>query len=284
MTASTCSSSSPAGPESAREPLARVPCVHANRRCRGRSPVRRRLGVTASPRSRGKRERIRGFKPTIAVSRLLSRGLPPRARPARQGSGSSESQRHHHRRRHGRSFTGTGTTGVLRSDYGYVDTSEDVFAFGLDHRIRNVPVLEKALARFWRPARWTIAFTPHLGADEARGSSRTCQPAPRARPPSRRPLRGACEREYRVCSPSCASAPRNRGAVPTRRWATGSNLAFIAYAFNARHRHVIADLGARSTKPRLRARPRKRYNKKYANLITGQPGDRRSRRIGRLPA
>jgi len=54
--------------------------------------------------------------------------------------------------------TGTGRGGA--SDFGYVDTSEDVFAYGLESH-PHVPEMEKALSLIaGRTA--TIAFTPHL--------------------------------------------------------------------------------------------------------------------------
>jgi N-acetyl-gamma-glutamyl-phosphate reductase len=132
--------------------------------------------------------------------------------------------------------TGTGRGGA--SDFGYVDTSEDVFAYGLESH-PHVPEMEKALAQVGG-SDVTIAFTPHL-VPMKRGILATCHAWPRG------PL--SIERLYAAAEACYSNEPFVRvtlvekGRSPHTRWATGSNLAFVSYAINARTGHVIA-LGA----------------------------------------
>jgi N-acetyl-gamma-glutamyl-phosphate reductase len=104
--------------------------------------------------------------------------------------------------------TGTGRGGS--SDYGYVETNEDVFAYGLAAH-PHVPEIQSALEQLaGQPA--TLAFTPHL-APMARGILATCYAKPRAgrskssTPPRTRPI---------ATSPSSASSRRSAGADRTR--------------------------------------------------------------------
>jgi N-acetyl-gamma-glutamyl-phosphate reductase len=70
--------------------------------------------------------------------------------------------------------TGTGRGGA--SDFGYAETNEDVFAYGLETH-PHVPEMEQALAQVGgRKA--TIAFTPHL-VPMTRGILATCYARPR---------------------------------------------------------------------------------------------------------
>lgn len=155
--------------------------------------------------------------------------------------------------------TGTGRGGA--SDFGYVDTSEDVFAYGLESH-PHVPEMEKALAQVGGK-NVTIAFTPHL-VPMKRGITATCH----AR------ARGALtvERLYEAARSAYQGEPfvrvvaTEKGRGPRSRWATGSNLAFVAYAINARTGHVIAlgaidNLGKGASAQALQ----------NANLMTGQP-------------
>jgi N-acetyl-gamma-glutamyl-phosphate reductase len=154
--------------------------------------------------------------------------------------------------------TGTGRGGA--SDFGYVETSEDVFAYGLESH-PHVPEMETALAQVAGSA-VTIAFTPHL-VPMKRGILATCHAVPRANVTAAQ-LHEAARACYagepfiRVIAPE-----KGRGAHT--RWATGSNLAFLSYAVNARTGHVIAmgaidNLGKGASAQALQ----------NANLITGQ--------------
>ena len=155
--------------------------------------------------------------------------------------------------------TGTGRGGA--SDFGYVDTSEDVFAYGLESH-PHVPEMEKALAQV-SPGEVTIAFTPHL-VPMKRGILATCHARPRGAVTAERlhEAAAACyqgEQFVRVVTPE-------KGRSPHTRWATGSNLAFLSYAVNSRTGHVIAmgaidNLGKGASAQALQ----------NANLITGQP-------------
>src|SRR5688572_6701784 len=70
--------------------------------------------------------------------------------------------------------TGTGRGGA--SGFGYVETSEDIFAYGLESH-PHVPEIEQALAQV-AGRKATIAFTPHL-IPMKRGLMATCYARPR---------------------------------------------------------------------------------------------------------
>jgi len=155
--------------------------------------------------------------------------------------------------------TGTGRGGA--SDFGYVDTSEDVFAYGLESH-PHVPEMEKALAQVGG-SNVTVAFTPHL-VPMKRGILATCHVQPRGKV-SVEKLYEAAAALYRD-EPFVRVTPTQGGRSPHTRWATGSNLAFIAYAVNARTGHVIAfgaidNLGKGAAAQAVQ----------NGNLITGQP-------------
>jgi N-acetyl-gamma-glutamyl-phosphate reductase len=155
--------------------------------------------------------------------------------------------------------TGTGRGGA--SDFGYVETNEDVFAYGLETH-PHVPEMEQALAQLCgKPA--TVAFTPHL-MPMTRGILATCYARPR----------GAARQEalYAAAQATYAGEPFIRLVTPEKgrsahtRWATGSNLAFISYAVNPRTGLVVAlaaidNLGKGASAQALQ----------NANLLTGQP-------------
>jgi N-acetyl-gamma-glutamyl-phosphate reductase len=155
--------------------------------------------------------------------------------------------------------TGTGRGGA--SDFGYVETSEDVFAYGLESH-PHVPEMETALAQV-AGGNVTIAFTPHL-VPMKRGILATCHA---------RPLRAVTAAQLHEAAHACyAGEPFVRVVTPEKgrsahtRWATGSNLAFVSYAVNSRTGHVIAmgaidNLGKGASGQALQ----------NANLITGQP-------------
>lgn len=154
--------------------------------------------------------------------------------------------------------TGTGRGGA--SDFGYAETNEDVFAYGLESH-PHVPEMEQALAQVGgRKA--TIAFTPHL-VPMTRGILATCYARPRGSVDAKR-LYAAAEALYKG-EPFIKVVPAEKGRSPHTGWATGSNLAFLSYAVNARTGLVVAlgaidNLGKGASAQALQ----------NANLMTGQ--------------
>src|SRR5574341_116481 len=155
--------------------------------------------------------------------------------------------------------TGTGRGGA--SDFGYVETNEDLFAYGLEAH-PHVPEMEQALAQVGgRKA--SIAFTPHL-VPMTRGILATCYARPKAAADAKR-LYAAAEAAYRN-EPFVKLTPLAKGRSAHTGWATGSNLAFLSYAVNARTGLVVAlgaidNLGKGASAQALQ----------NANLMTGQP-------------
>jgi N-acetyl-gamma-glutamyl-phosphate reductase len=155
--------------------------------------------------------------------------------------------------------TGTGRGGA--SDFGYAETNEDLFAYGLEAH-PHVPEMETALAQVGgRKA--TIAFTPHL-VPMTRGILATCYARPRGAADAKR-LYAAAEAMYKG-EPFIKVVPLEKGRSAHTGWATGSNLAFLSYAVNARTGLVVAlgaidNLGKGASAQALQ----------NANLMTGQP-------------
>jgi len=155
--------------------------------------------------------------------------------------------------------TGTGRGGA--SDFGYAETNEDLFAYGLEAH-PHVPEMEAALAQVGgRKA--TIAFTPHL-VPMTRGILATCYARPRGAATTAR-LYEAAEALYRG-EPFVKVVPAENGRSAHTGWATGSNLAFLSYAVNARTGLVVA-LGAIDNLGKGAAA----QAVQNANLMTGQP-------------
>jgi len=157
----------------------------------------------------------------------------------------------------GVSGAGRGAT----ADFGYVETNEDVHAYGLEGHV-HVPEMQNALAALaHQPVH--IAFTPHL-VPMSRGILATCYARPRGAVDAARLYEAAHalyrdEAFVRVC-------PLERGRSPHTRWARASNLAFLAYAVNAQTGWVVAtaaidNLGKGAAGQALQ----------NANLMTGQP-------------
>jgi N-acetyl-gamma-glutamyl-phosphate reductase len=131
--------------------------------------------------------------------------------------------------------TGAGRGGA--SAFGYAETNEDLFAYGLTSH-PHVPEIEAALAQAGgRKA--TVAFTPHL-VPMSRGLLATCYARPHTSIPVEA-LYGAATALYRE-EPFVRVVPGG-SAGPHTGWATGSNLAFVSYAVNAQTGLVVA-LGA----------------------------------------
>ena len=156
-------------------------------------------------------------------------------------------------------ITGTGRGGG--SDYGYVETNEDVFAYGLESH-PHVPEMERALEQV-AGRKATVAFTAHL-VPMSRGILATCYARPRGAMQVARLYDAA-----RTCYDGetfvkVVSVENGRSAHTA--WATGSNLAFLSYGINRRTGLVIAfgaidNLGKGAAAQAVQ----------NANLMTGQP-------------
>jgi N-acetyl-gamma-glutamyl-phosphate reductase len=155
--------------------------------------------------------------------------------------------------------TGTGRGGA--SDFGYAETNEDLFAYGLVAH-PHVPEMERALEQVGgRKA--SVAFTPHL-VPMTRGILATCYARPRGAADAKR-LYAAAEAAYRG-EPFVKLQPLDKGRSAHTGWTTGSNLAFLSYAVNSRTGLVVAmgaidNLGKGASAQALQ----------NANLMTGQP-------------
>jgi len=154
--------------------------------------------------------------------------------------------------------TGTGRGGA--SGFGYVETSEDIFAYGLESH-PHVPEIEQALAQVGGK-RSTIAFTPHL-IPMKRGLLATCYARPKASV--------TAERLYEAAHALYSSEPfvrvlaLDKGRGPHTSAASGSNFAFVSYAVNPNTGLVMA-LGAVDNLGKGAAS----QAVQNANLITGQ--------------
>ena len=155
-------------------------------------------------------------------------------------------------------ITGTGRGGA--SDYGFAETNEDVFAYGLEAH-PHVPEMEQALAQVGGK-RASIAFTPHL-VPMTRGILATCYARPKGAAGAGR-LVEAAEACYRG-EPFVRVQPLDKGRSAHTGWTTGSNLAFLSYAVNTRTGLVLAigaidNLGKGASAQAVQ----------NANLMTGQ--------------
>jgi N-acetyl-gamma-glutamyl-phosphate reductase len=155
--------------------------------------------------------------------------------------------------------TGTGRGGA--SDFGYAETNEDLFAYGLEAH-PHVPEMEAALSQVGGK-KATIAFTPHL-VPMTRGILATCYARPRGTVDAKR-LYEAAQDCYRD-EPFVKVVPLDKGRSAHTGWATGSNLAFLSYAVNARTGLIVA-LGAIDNLGKGAAA----QAVQNANLMTGQP-------------
>jgi len=155
--------------------------------------------------------------------------------------------------------TGTGRGGA--SDFGYAETNEDLFAYGLSGH-PHVPEIRRSLADLAGRAA-SVAFTPHL-VPMTRGILATCYARPRGAVDSAR-LYAAAEKAYRD-EPFVKIVPVEKGRGPHTKWASGSNLVFVSYAVNADTGLVVAvaaidNLGKGAAGQAVQ----------NANLMTGQP-------------
>jgi N-acetyl-gamma-glutamyl-phosphate reductase len=159
----------------------------------------------------------------------------------------------------------TGVSGAGRgggtSAFGYAETNEDVMAYGLAEHA-HVPEMREALTRL-AGRRATLAFTPHL-VPMTRGILATCYARPRGAVTAAR-LEEAARAMYAE-EPFVRVVPVQGGRSPRTKWATGSNVAFVAYAVNAETGLVVAlaaidNLGKGAAGQAVQ----------NANLMTGQP-------------
>lgn len=155
--------------------------------------------------------------------------------------------------------TGTGRGGA--SDFGYVETNEDVFAYGLEAH-PHLREMEQALERIGG-AKPSIAFTPHL-VPMSRGILATCYARPRGAVQAAR-LHDAARACYDNEPFVKVVAPKG-GRGPHTSWSTASNMAFLSYAVNPRTGLVVA-LGAIDNLGKGAAA----QAIQNANLMTGQP-------------
>lgn len=130
-------------------------------------------------------------------------------------------------------ISGAGRGGA--SDFGFVETNEDVFAYGLESH-PHVPEIETALAQL-AGERASVAFTPHL-VPMTRGILATCYARPRGTLTAER-LHDAAAAAYEQ-EPFIKIVVADRGRSAHTSWAAGSNLAFVSYAINARTGLVVA--------------------------------------------
>jgi len=154
--------------------------------------------------------------------------------------------------------TGTGRGGA--SGFGYVETSEDIFAYGLESH-PHVPEIEQALAQVGGK-RTTVAFTPHL-IPMKRGLLATCYARPKSAVTSER-LYEAAHALYSA-EPFVRVLAVDKGRGPHTSAASGSNFAFVSYAVNPNTGLVMA-LGAVDNLGKGAAS----QAVQNANLITGQ--------------
>ena len=129
--------------------------------------------------------------------------------------------------------TGTGRGGA--SDFGYAETNEDLFAYGLAGHT-HVPEIKRTLTDLaGKPS--TVAFTPHL-VPMTRGILATCYARPRGKVDTAA-LYAAAEAAYRN-EPFVKIVAAEKGRGPHTKWASGSNLVFLSYAVNPDAGLVVA--------------------------------------------
>jgi N-acetyl-gamma-glutamyl-phosphate reductase len=155
--------------------------------------------------------------------------------------------------------TGTGRGGA--SDFGYAETNEDMFAYGLEKH-PHVPEMEKALAQV-AGRQSTVAFTPQL-VPMTRGILATCYARPKGNVTTAQ-LYEAAHSLY-ANEPFVKIMAAENGRSAHTGWATATNLAFLSYAVNSRTGLVVAigaidNLGKGASAQAIQ----------NANLMTGQP-------------
>ena len=156
-------------------------------------------------------------------------------------------------------ITGTGRGGS--SDFGYAETNEDMFAYGLEKH-PHVPEMQAALAQV-SGRKATVAFTPQV-VPMSRGILSSCYARPRGSVTTAK-LVEAAKATY-ASEPFVKVYESANGRSAHTHWATATNLAFVSYAVNPQTGLVIA-IGAIDNLGKGAAA----QAVQNANLMTGQP-------------
>lgn len=155
--------------------------------------------------------------------------------------------------------TGAGRGGA--SDFGYAETNEDVFAYGLEKH-PHVPEMMSALEQV-SGRRATLAFTANL-IPMSRGILSVCYARPRGAVTAAQLVEAA--RAHYANEPFIRVHEVANGRSPHTHWATGTNLAFLSYTVNPATGLVVA-IGAIDNLGKGAAA----QAVQNANLMTGQP-------------
>ena len=156
-------------------------------------------------------------------------------------------------------ITGTGRGGS--GDFGYAETNEDMFAYGLEKH-PHVPEMQAALAQV-SGKKATVAFTPSV-VPMSRGILAACYARPRGSVSTARLLDAA--RATYDGEPFIRIYDAEKGRSAHTHWATATNLAFLSYAVNPETGLVVA-IGAIDNLGKGAAA----QAVQNANLMTGQP-------------
>ncbi len=156
-------------------------------------------------------------------------------------------------------ITGTGRGGS--SDFGYAETNEDMFAYGLEKH-PHVPEMQAALTQV-AGRKASVAFTPQV-VPMSRGILSVCYARPRGNVTTAQ-LVDAANAMY-AAEPFIKVFASTNGRSAHTHWTTGTNLAFLSYAVNRETGLVIAigaidNLGKGAAAQAIQ----------NANLMTGQP-------------
>jgi len=155
-------------------------------------------------------------------------------------------------------ITGTGRGGS--TDFGYAETNEDMFAYGLEKH-PHVPEMQAALAQV-SGRKATIAFTPQV-VPMSRGILSSCYARPRGGVTTTKLVEAA--KAMYANEPFVKVYESANGRSAHTHWATATNLAFVSYAVNPQTGLVIA-IGAIDNLGKGAAA----QAVQNANLMTGQ--------------
>jgi N-acetyl-gamma-glutamyl-phosphate reductase len=159
----------------------------------------------------------------------------------------------------------SGVSGAGRggsSQYGYAETNEDVFAYGLLQHT-HLAEMRRTLSDLAGGERVSFTFTPHL-LPMTRGILSTCYARPKAKVTTE-DVEAAARAFYRG-EPFIKVLPHDAGRSVHSHWATGTNLCFITYMVSPESGMVMAiaatdNLGKGAAGQAVQ----------NANLMTGQP-------------
>ena len=122
-------------------------------------------------------------------------------------------------------ITGTGRGGS--SDFGYAETNEDMFAYGLEKH-PHVPEMQTALTEL-AGRKATVAFTPQV-VPMSRGILSVCYARPRGSVATPQLIEAA--KAMYASEPFIKVFESSNGRSGHTHWATGTNLAYVSYAVN----------------------------------------------------